>query len=175
MIARLWTAALATVVALLGGIAVALAATMVAPEGAGFAVTFPAPPERKSVDIKVAGDPVTGAVWSAGADGVNYFVDYVDYAHDIAAANELAANAKNFAASFRGRVTSRQRLNFKRSGETLPGLRFTFEGPTTTGAGVAVVAGRRSYVAAAVSVKPHRDDGEVDRFLKSFRLTALQP
>ena len=174
LVSRFWTRSLAGAAALLSGIAAAVAASAIAPKAGGFTVTFPVAPEQKTVDTK-GDDPVTGEVWSAGANGVVYFVDYVDYTHAIDAEGELAANAKNFAASFKGHVTSGRKRSFKRSGETLPGLRFTFEGPTVAGIGVTAVAGRRSYVAAAVSVKPHDGRAEIESFLKSFRLTAIVP
>ena len=118
---------------------------------------------------------MTGTGWVVRAEDVVYVVDYADYAHEVAIDSELDADAQNFAQQLTATVTSSTRRQVTRmSVGPLPGLDFTVDGTAVSGAGLAVVDGRRVYVAAAVSVKPHDGRAEIDRFLKSFELTAAK-
>jgi hypothetical protein len=171
MLVRFSSVSLAVAVAAMIAASAAFAASMVTPAKGGFSIEFPAPPEEKSLDEK-SGAPVTGKVWSVRDKDVLFFTDYVDYSHAVDAEGEMRANAKNFAGTFQGKLTSSKPRKFKRpSGATLSGIEFTFDAPTVAGAGLSVVDGRRSYVAAAVSIKPYDGSAEIERFLKSFQLT----
>ena len=118
---------------------------------------------------------MTGTGWVVRAEDVVYIVDYDNYAHDVAIDSELDADAQNFAQQLTAMVAARTRRQVTRTGVgPLPALDSTVDGTAVSGAGITVVAGRRLYAAAAVSVKPHDGRPEIDRFLKSFELTAAK-
>lgn len=163
------------IAATLLGAAAALAEATVAPTDAGFSIVFPVPPEEKPITSADAIGPVTGMGWIIGDDRVVYVVDYVDYAHDVEVDSELDANAQNFAQQLTATVTSSTRRQVRREGGgPLPALDFAVDGAAVSGAGVAIVDGRRVYVATAVSIKPYDGATEIDRFIKSFELTAAK-
>jgi hypothetical protein len=175
MLRTSWFTVVAIAAATWLGASDALAQATVAPADGGFRVVFPVPPEEKPIESADALGPVKGVVWVVRADDVAYVVDYADYAHDVEIDSELDADAQNFAQQLAATVTSTARRQVRRAGGgPLPGLDFSVDGAKVSGAGIAVVDGRRAYVAAAVSIKPHDGSAEIDRFLKSFELIAAK-
>jgi hypothetical protein len=140
------------------------------PEG-GYSAIFPLRPTEDVEDnpqyhtvTELADDSVT--IWGTG---------HTIYRHDIDAKGELQANATNFAKEISGTILAQKSITFTRGpGDTLPGVEFTVDSEKLSGKGITVVDGRRTLIIVAVCRKPNSRMAEIERFLKTLKITRLK-
>jgi hypothetical protein len=134
----------------------------------GYSAIFPVKPTEDVEDnasyrtvTEFADDGTT--IWATG---------HTIYAHDIDDTAELQDIAVTFAKEISGTVVAQKSVSFGRGHEAkLPALEFSVDSDKLHGKGLTVVDGRRVLLIVAVSRKPSDRLGDIDRFLKTLRIT----
>ena len=141
-----------------------------APPGGGFSAWFPFEPKESS-QSEPSGRTST---WVASDQTFVYAVGISSYAKVPDSGAELDASLKNFLARVKGRVLSRKMTTASRpGGRPLPALLFLYAGDTTSGSGIIVSDGDRTYMAIGARFNNQKgDETDIDRFMLSFKLTA---
>jgi hypothetical protein len=134
-------------------------------EGA-YTVNFPAAPSETVRDI----GPNKLIAHAMREGDVIYVAAHGDFVESVKADVEMNANIDNYAKEVHAKVTSRLQFTMQRGERTLEGIQFVYDGDRAAGKGIVVVDGTSSYLVAASSIKPARDEIAVNAFLNSFRL-----
>ena len=132
----------------------------------GYSIAFPAGPQEQ-----VNEDDKARTVLNAlNHDNGYYAVVHVDNKIDLKLNDELEGNISKFTEQINAPTQLRRKKKVVRGpGDELPAEEFTFESEELVGKGIVIVDGRRTYMVAAFSVKPHDRKAAVDRFIKSFK------
>jgi hypothetical protein len=139
----------------------------VEPADAGFSVFLPVTPTMAKEEKPGA----VGRTWVARAANILCVIGVTDYSVHVDAEQELELDMKNFLKAIEGTATAKQKVSFRDAPDgPLPALRFSFNRTGWTGQSLVVVAGDRSYMAAALG-SPGSDPKDVARCL-AFKVTA---
>lgn len=134
-------------------------------EGA-YSVNFPEAPSETVRDI----GPNKLIAHAMRVGDVIYVAAHGDFVETVKADVEMNANIDNYAKEVHAKVTSRLPFTMQRGERTLEGIQFAYDGDRSAGKGIVVVDGTSSYLVAASSIKPAREETAVNAFLNSFRL-----
>src|SRR5262249_31481042 len=119
----------------------------VEPADAGFSVFFPATP-TSATEQKPR---VVTRIWNARAGKLICLIGVSDYDAHVEAERELELDMQNFLKQTQATATSQERVTFRDAPDgPLPALKFSFSKSGYTGQSLVVVAGDRSYQAAAI-------------------------
>jgi hypothetical protein len=146
-------------------------AVNIAPPGSGFSAWFPVEPEEGSAPTPEAAT----FLWVASDGAFIFVIGHTDNAKIIESKAELEASFKNFLTEVNGRVLSRKMTTVSRpDGRPLPAIKFTFAGAKLSGSAIIITeGGRGAYTVMGAKLNDQNGDiAEIDRFMKSFKLTA---
>jgi hypothetical protein len=134
-----------------------------------YSIEFPAQPKTEDQ----SGETFHGSTYLVVQDNVIYSSGCVIYNQDVPDASaELEANAANFTKAINAKITAKKSTRFSRgTGDELPALEFTAESEKLLCTGLSVVDGRHSYIVVGCALKPHKGQADIDRFVKSFKLS----
>lgn len=135
-----------------------------------YSINFPVIPKETVQEI----GPNRLIARAVRAGNVIYVAAHGDFVEAMNPDVEMNANIENYTREIHASVVSRAPVTIPRGVKTLSGIEFAYDGEQQGGRGIVVVDGTSSYLMAASSVKPAREETAVSAFLNSFRLLPKQ-